>query len=62
MTFKVILLAIALMVVVAILMSVGVFLKKKGGMVNTHVGGNKELTKRGISCATSQDREERKRK
>ncbi len=54
---KTFILFILLLIIAALLFSVGVFLKKKGGMVNPHVGKNPHLKKRGIGCARSQDRE-----
>jgi hypothetical protein len=60
MIWKVILLSIGLMALVAVLMSVTILIKKKGQFPNLHIGANKELAKRGISCATTQDRLARK--
>lgn len=40
------------------LLSVGIFWK--GKFVNTHVSGNKALARRGVRCATTQDREARR--
>lgn len=60
MIWKVILLSIVLMSFVAVLMSVRILLQKKGQFPNLHIGANKELAKRGISCATTQDRLARK--
>ncbi len=50
----VIILAIAIM-----LMGVRIFFTKKGTFVNTHVSGNKAMQERGISCASSQERDAR---
>ncbi|WP_084555943.1 hypothetical protein [Alkaliflexus imshenetskii] len=61
MIWKVLLLSLVLVALVAILMSVGILLKKNGKFPSGHIGGNKEMAKRGISCATSQDREARKK-
>ena len=47
------------MIVVAIciaLLSIKIILEKNGRFPNIHVGGNKEMQKRGIGCAQSQDR------
>lgn len=60
MVWKVLLLSIVLMAFVAVLMSVRILLRKKGQFPNLHIGANKEMTKRGISCASSQDRLARK--
>ncbi len=40
-----------------LLLSVKVILKKGGAFPNTHVGGNKALTDKGIRCSKSQHRE-----
>ena len=42
------------------LLSVSVILKKNGKFPNTHIGANQALRDRGISCATSQDNEQRR--
>jgi hypothetical protein len=60
MIWKVVLLSIGLMALVAVLMSVTILIKKKGQFPNLHIGANKDLAKRGISCATTQDRLARK--
>ena len=62
MIWKVLILSVILMAVVAFLMSIKILFKKNGKFPNTHIGGNKEMAKRGITCATSQDREARKKK
>ena len=59
MFFKVLLLVIILMALVFVLMSVSVIFKKKGKFPNLHIGSNKNMQARGISCATSTDRKER---
>ena len=43
------------------LFSIRILLQKNGKFPNTHIGGNKELTKKGIYCATTQDKMEQKR-
>ena len=62
MFWKVLILSVILMAIIALLMSVRVLIKKNGRFPNIHIGGNKEMAKRGITCATSQDREARKKK
>ena len=50
----------AVLVVVAVavlLLGVGVFFTKRG-FPNIHIGGNKELKRRGIDCYAAQDRKE----
>lgn len=43
--------------VAVLLLGVKVFFVKGGRFPNIHIGGNKAMRQRGISCATSQDRE-----
>ena len=52
--FIVSLLAVGLAV---LLLAVGITFKKNGGFPNTHVGGNRAMRERGISCHTSQHKE-----
>ncbi|WP_436415610.1 hypothetical protein [Petrimonas sp.] len=54
---KTLLLGIALLFIAVLLMGVRVFFSKKGEFPNTHIGASKAMKDRGISCATSQDRE-----
>lgn len=61
MIWKVLLLTIILIAFVAFLMSFNVLFRKNGQFPNLHIGSNKEMSKRGISCATSQDRMARKK-
>ena len=39
------------------LMGVRVFFTKKGPFLNTHVSGNQAMKDRGITCASSQERD-----
>lgn len=39
------------------LLAVGIIFKKNGRFPNTHVGGNRAMRERGISCHTSQHKE-----
>lgn len=39
------------------LLAITIIIKKNGKFPNTHVGGNKEMRKRGIKCAQSQDKD-----
>ncbi|MGN0187749.1 MAG: hypothetical protein ACI392_08430 [Paludibacteraceae bacterium] len=48
---------LALVGVAVLLLGVKVFFVKGGRFPNIHIGGNKAMRRRGISCATSQDRE-----
>ncbi|MDG5799011.1 hypothetical protein QA597_01385 [Marinilabiliaceae bacterium ANBcel2] len=60
MIWKILLVAIILMGITAFLLALNVIFRKNGKFPSIHVGGNKEMAKRGIGCATSQDREARK--
>ncbi|MGQ1786575.1 MULTISPECIES: hypothetical protein [unclassified Saccharicrinis] len=60
MFLKVLLLSIVLVAVVFVLMAISILIKKKGKFPNIHIGSNKEMRKRGISCATTQDKQARK--
>lgn len=51
------LIGIILVFIAVLLMGIRVFFSKKGEFPNTHIGGSKAMKDRGISCATSQDRE-----
>lgn len=51
------LLTIIIILVCVVLLSVKILLKKGGEFPNTHVGGNKELSKKGITCAKTQNHE-----
>lgn len=42
------------------LLAITIIIKKNGKFPNTHVGGNKNMRKRGIKCAQSQDRDARR--
>ena len=59
--FKILLLTIFLVAIVFVLFSVKVLIKKDGKFPKTKIGGNRELNKRGIHCATTQDKVERKK-
>ena len=56
---KTLLIGMILLFVAFLLMGIRVFFTKKGEFPNTHVGGNKALTDRGIHCASTQDAEMR---
>ncbi|MFO7862975.1 MAG: hypothetical protein R6U85_03160 [Salinivirgaceae bacterium] len=60
-TIKLLLISIAMMALVFLALGVRVFFQKNGKFPHTHVGGNKELIKRGIYCAGTWDRIERKK-
>ncbi len=60
MFLKVLLLSVVLIAIVFLLMGISILIKKNGKFPNLHIGSNKEMAKRGISCATTQDREAQK--
>jgi hypothetical protein len=43
-----------------LLMGMKIFFTRNGSFPNIHIGGNTSLKNKGISCATTQDREARK--
>ncbi|MFC0876061.1 hypothetical protein ACE01N_05685 [Saccharicrinis sp. FJH2] len=53
---------IGLVAIAFLLLGINVLFKKKGKFPNFHIGGNKEMAKRGIYCATTNDKLERKSK
>lgn len=53
---KVLLISIVLMALVFVGLATQILFKKGGKFPNTHIGGNKELKKRGISCAQTYDK------
>lgn len=46
----------AILLIGILLMGAKIFFTKSGKFPNIHIGGNKALNDKGISCATSQDR------
>jgi len=56
------LITVIILVVCVSLLSIKILCKKDGKFPNLHVGGNKELVARGITCARTQDRERLKHK
>ena len=58
--FKTLLLTTIIIAISIALLSITIILKKNGRFPNIHVGGNKEMRKRGIKCVQSQDRDARK--
>lgn len=57
--FEVALLSVLIIAICVCLLCIRILFVKKGKFPNTHVGGNREMRKRGIGCAQSQDREAR---
>lgn len=56
-----ILITLLIVAISLLLLGVKVFFTKGGKFPNGHVSGNKELRKKGIGCAQSQDREAQKK-
>lgn len=59
---EVILISIVLLSIAFLLLGINVLFKKKGKFPNFHIGGNKAMSSRGIYCATTADKLERKSK
>lgn len=57
---KTLLFTLLIVAISVILLSITVIIKKNGRFPNTHIGGNRNMRKRGIKCAQSQDRDARK--
>ena len=55
-TLKVVLLAVVLMGFVMIGFAIQILLKKNGKFPNTHIGGNKHMKSRGVTCAQTDDK------
>lgn len=50
-----------ILIAIAIIgLSISILIKKGGQFPNTHIGKDKNMKKKGISCARTTDREERK--
>ncbi len=58
MVLKVVLISIVLLAVAFVGLAISILIKKNGRFPEIHIGRSKELKKRGISCATSQDKAE----
>ena len=57
---KLLLLTTLIVAICMALMAVTIIIKKNGRFPNTHVGGNKEMRKRGIKCVETQDKDARR--
>jgi hypothetical protein len=53
---KLIILVIVLMAFVVAALAIKILFKKGGEFPNTHIGGNKYLKSKGISCAQTEDK------
>ncbi len=58
---KVFLITLALVALVFAALGIRILIEKNGKFPHTHVGGNKEMIKRGIYCAQTWDRNEQKK-
>ena len=56
-----ILIVIGIIAIAMLLLSVRVLLMKNGKFSSQHISGNKRMKQDGIHCATSQDREARRK-
>lgn len=56
-----IVLPLIILFIAVMLLGIKIFFTKQGKFPNTHIGGSKALKNKGISCATTQDREARKK-
>lgn len=54
--FVIVLILVALSIIA---LSIGILLKKNGRFPETHIGRNKHMKDKGISCANTTDRRER---
>ena len=57
---KTLLLTTLIVAICMVLMAVTILIKKNGRFPNTHVGGNKEMRRRGIKCVEAQDKDARR--
>ncbi|OFX63723.1 MAG: hypothetical protein A2066_12140 [Bacteroidetes bacterium GWB2_41_8] len=55
-TLKLVLIAIGLMTFVVLGLATQILFKKEGKFPNYHIGGNKHMKERGVSCAQSYDK------
>lgn len=60
-TIKVFLIALILIAIAIAGLAIKILISKKGKFPHTHIGGNKDMIKRGIYCAQTWDRIERKK-
>lgn len=58
---KVFLISLGLIAIAFAALGIKILIKKKGEFPHTHIGGNKEMIKRGIYCAQTYDKIERKK-
>lgn len=58
---KTLLIGIAVLAIGILLMGVKIFFSKKGSFPSLHISDSQQMKDRGISCATSQDKEAMRR-
>lgn len=58
--FKTLIFALLIIAISFVLLAITIIIKKNGRFPNIHIGGNRNMRKRGIKCAQSQDRDARK--
>ena len=58
--FKTLLFTLLIIAICVALLAIKVIVLKNGRFPNTHVGGNKEMRKRGIKCVEAQDKDARR--
>ena len=58
---KVFLITLALVALVFAALGIRILIEKNGKFPHTHIGGNKEMIKRGIYCAQTWDKSEQKK-
>lgn len=58
--FRTLLFTLLIISICVALLAIKIIIKKNGKFPNIHIGGNKEMRKRGIKCAQSQDRDARR--
>ena len=62
MILKILLISIVLMAGIMALLAIRILLRKDGKFPHTHIGGNRDMARRGIFCASTQDKIEQKDK
>ena len=62
MILKIILITAILLGIVMALFAIRILLQKDGKFPHTHIGGNRDMARRGIFCASTQDKVEQKDK
>ncbi len=57
---EVFLLTTLILAICIVLLAITIIIKKNGRFPNIHVGGNKEMRRRGIKCVEAQDKDARR--